>query len=102
MSRSTKSAVPRTKPHDLTTLSLPSPSPPKAPVSVHSSSAAKGFGDEIVYAPECSSSESDSRFQDTNISVVNEAFRDEVPVGKVDTADAFEIISDGAWASQGV
>jgi hypothetical protein len=59
----------------------------------------KGFGDEIIYVPECASCRKPILdFRAANISVVNEAFRDEVPVGKVDTADAFEIVSDGAWA----
>ena len=59
----------------------------------------EGFGDEIFYAPQCAKcGKPILDFRDANISVVNEAFRDEVPVGKVDTADAFEIVSDGAWA----
>jgi hypothetical protein len=99
MSRSTKSAVPRTKPHQSPDTLPPEPIPTQGTRLRPLVLRRKGFGDEILYVPECAScGKPILDFQDANISVVNEACRDEVPVGKVDTADAFEIISDGAWA----
>jgi len=57
-----------------------------------------GQADEIFYVPECAAcGKPILDFRSGNVSVVNEAERDAVPIGKVDDAEAFEIISDGAF-----
>jgi hypothetical protein len=57
-----------------------------------------GHADEIFYVPECAACRKPIlNFRCGNVSVVNEAERDAVPIGKVDDAEAFEIISDGAF-----
>jgi hypothetical protein len=99
MSRSKKSAVPRTKPDKSANALSPEPTPTQGTRLLPLVLRREGFSDEIFYAPECAAcGKPILDFRGANISVVNEAFRDEVAVGKVDTADAFEIVSDGAWA----
>ena len=77
MSRSTKSAVPRTKPHQIDNALPPEPIPTQGTRLRPLVLRRKGFGDEILYVPECSScGKPILDFQDANISVVNEAFRE--------------------------